>query len=98
MSVAFLWINVPLMVLAFALWVGVPMWMVFRHPDRHPRETRVIPVYLKRHPDFKHHPAVVASTVVPAQVRRQPMLDDVGQEPEPAPEFDGGSATSTRRA
>ncbi|HLH81815.1 MAG TPA: hypothetical protein VKV38_00985 [Trebonia sp.] len=48
MTAEFLWINIPLMVLAFALWVGVPMWMVLRHPDRHPRETRTVPVYLRQ--------------------------------------------------
>jgi hypothetical protein len=47
MTAEFLWINIPLMVLAFALWVGVPMWMVLRHPDRHPRETRAVPAYLQ---------------------------------------------------
>jgi hypothetical protein len=48
MTAEFLWINIPLMVLAFALWVGVPMWMVLRHPDRHPRETRTVPAYLRQ--------------------------------------------------
>ena len=51
MTAEFLTINVPLMVLAFALWVGIPMWMVHRHPDRHPRETRTIPHYLRHHED-----------------------------------------------
>lgn len=27
-------INVPLMVLAFALITGIPQWLVFKHPDR----------------------------------------------------------------
>ncbi len=36
-------INVPLMVLAFALWTGIPLWMVFRRPDRKP--PRVVPQY-----------------------------------------------------
>lgn len=27
-------INIPLMVLAFALMTGVPLWLVLRHPDR----------------------------------------------------------------
>ena len=26
-------LNVPLMVLFVALWVGVPMWLVLKHPD-----------------------------------------------------------------
>jgi hypothetical protein len=29
-------LNIPLMVLFFALWVGVPVWLVRRHPDRKP--------------------------------------------------------------
>lgn len=45
MTVVFLWINIPLMVLAFALWVGVPLWLVLRHPDRHPRAA--VPAYLQ---------------------------------------------------
>jgi hypothetical protein len=48
MTAQFLWINIPLMVLAFALWVGIPMWMVLRRPDRDPRETRTLPAYLRQ--------------------------------------------------
>ena len=29
-------LNIPLMVLFFALWVGIPMWLVLRRPDRKP--------------------------------------------------------------
>jgi hypothetical protein len=29
-------LNVPLMVAFFALWVGVPTWLVLRHPDKSP--------------------------------------------------------------
>jgi hypothetical protein len=28
------WLNVPLAVLFFAAWSGIPLWMVLRHPDR----------------------------------------------------------------
>ncbi|MGH8961472.1 MAG: hypothetical protein ACRDWT_09720 [Jatrophihabitantaceae bacterium] len=48
MIAEFLWINIPLMALAFALWVGVPMWLVLRHPDKDPGETRTVPGYLWR--------------------------------------------------
>ena len=48
MIAEFLWINIPLMALFFALWVGVPMWMIFKRPDRDPRETRTIPAYLRK--------------------------------------------------
>ncbi len=32
-------VNVPLMVAFIALWVGVPAWLVLRHPDAGPRIT-----------------------------------------------------------
>ena len=28
--------NIPLMVLFLALWVGIPLWLVARHPDTGP--------------------------------------------------------------
>ena len=31
-----LWVNVPLMVLFVVLWVGIPTWLVLKHPDRKP--------------------------------------------------------------
>jgi hypothetical protein len=30
------WMNMPLAVAFFAVWVGVPMWLILRHPDRGP--------------------------------------------------------------
>jgi hypothetical protein len=48
MTAEFLWINISLMALFFALWVGVPMWMIFKRPDRDPRETRTVPAYLRK--------------------------------------------------
>ena len=48
MTAEFLWINISLMALFFALWVGVPMWMTFKRPDRDPREARTIPAYLRK--------------------------------------------------
>jgi hypothetical protein len=29
-------VNILLMVLAFALWTGIPLWLVLKHPDRKP--------------------------------------------------------------
>ena len=29
-----LFLNIPLMVLFMALWVGIPTWLVLRRPDR----------------------------------------------------------------
>lgn len=59
MTAEFLWINIPLMALFFALWAGVPMWMIFKRPDRDPRETRTIPAYLRKR----------ATAAMPAQGR-----------------------------
>jgi hypothetical protein len=42
MSALILWINIPLMTLAFGLWVGVPLWLVLRRPA----ENRSVPAYL----------------------------------------------------
>ena len=46
MSALMLWINIPLMSLAFAFWVGVPLWLVLRHPDVRTRENSTVPAYL----------------------------------------------------
>jgi hypothetical protein len=44
-----LWMNIPLMVLAFALWVGIPLWLVLRRPDwRGKPEARTVPAYMAR--------------------------------------------------
>ena len=32
--------NIPLMVLFFALWAGIPVWLVTRHPDTGPQATQ----------------------------------------------------------
>lgn len=48
MIAGFFWLNIPLIVLALAVWVGVPMWIVLRHPDRRPGEIRTVPVYLRQ--------------------------------------------------
>jgi hypothetical protein len=29
-------INIPLMVVFLGLWTGIPLWLVFKHPDRKP--------------------------------------------------------------
>jgi hypothetical protein len=44
-----LWINLPLMAIAFGLIVGIPLWMVLRRPDWHgERHARTVPAYLTR--------------------------------------------------
>jgi hypothetical protein len=47
-TAAILEMNIPFMVLFLALWIGIPMWMIHKHPDRHPRETRTVPAYLRQ--------------------------------------------------
>jgi hypothetical protein len=47
MTAQVLWMNIPLMILAFGVWTGVPLWLVLRHPDRHPSESRSVPAYLR---------------------------------------------------
>jgi hypothetical protein len=31
------WMNIPLGALIFAVWTGVPLWLVLRHPDTGPQ-------------------------------------------------------------
>jgi hypothetical protein len=30
------WMNIPLAVAFFGVWVGVPMWLILKRPDRGP--------------------------------------------------------------
>lgn len=44
-----LWMNIPLMAIAFGLMVGIPLWMVLRRPDWHgKRQARAVPAYFAR--------------------------------------------------
>ena len=46
---AVLWMNIPLMVLAFGLMAGIPLWMVLRRQEWHGKqETRTVPAYIVR--------------------------------------------------
>lgn len=46
---AVLWMNIPLMVLAFGLMAGIPLWFVIRRRDWHHKpEARAVPAYLVR--------------------------------------------------
>jgi hypothetical protein len=47
MTAQALWMNIPPMIIAFGLWVGVPLWLVLRHPERDPKEKRAVPAYLQ---------------------------------------------------
>jgi hypothetical protein len=31
------WMNIPLAATIFAIWTGVPLWLVLKHPDTGPR-------------------------------------------------------------
>ena len=31
-----LWLNIPLMAVFFLAMTGIPLWLVFKHPDRRP--------------------------------------------------------------
>lgn len=46
-----LWLNIVLIVLVTGAIVGIPLWMVIRHPDRDPAETRRLPAYLRLRSD-----------------------------------------------
>lgn len=53
---AVLWMNIPLMVLAFGLMAGIPLWMVLRRQEWHGKqETRAVPAYIVRQ---RREPAV----------------------------------------
>ncbi len=39
-----LWVNVPMMVLFVALWVGIPMWLVLKRPDKKPELAAAVAV------------------------------------------------------
>jgi hypothetical protein len=46
---AVLWMNIPLMVLAFGLVAGIPLWLVIRRHEWHDKpEARAVPAYLAR--------------------------------------------------
>jgi hypothetical protein len=53
-------LNVPLMVLFFALCAGVPMWLVLKHPDTGPTPAQapaVTRLPMRRHEDDDHRRA-----------------------------------------
>jgi hypothetical protein len=62
-----LWMNIPLMVLAFALMVGIPLWLVVRRHDWHGKhETPSMPAYMtpNQTPNQTRHPAPVRVAMV----------------------------------
>ena len=50
--------NIPLMVLFVALWVGIPTWLVLKRPDRQPElaaapAVRTLPVVRHEDADYR---------------------------------------------
>jgi hypothetical protein len=70
MTALVLWLNIPLAVLAFGLWTGIPLWMVLRHPDRNPAETDSVPAYLVRRSDVRTDVRTEGRTGVRVGARR----------------------------
>jgi hypothetical protein len=63
-----LWMNIPLMVLAFALIAGIPLWLVVRRHDWHGKhETPGLPAYMT--PDQTPSQTPQLATVRVAMVR-----------------------------
>jgi hypothetical protein len=57
LAMTWLMINIPLMVLFFALWVGIPTWLVLKRPDTNPEAAATAAVsYLpaERHEDHAY--------------------------------------------
>ena len=48
-------LNIPLMILFFALWTGIPLWLVRKHPDTGP--TRAAAPAITRLPAYEHQDA-----------------------------------------
>jgi hypothetical protein len=58
-----LWMNIPLMVIAFALMAGIPLWLVLRRHDWHGKhETPSLPAYMT--PSRTPQPALVRAGTV----------------------------------
>jgi hypothetical protein len=58
--------NIPLMVLAFALMAGIPLWLVLRRHDWHGKhEIPSIPAYLTPHQTLRPAPVRVAMVRLP---------------------------------
>jgi hypothetical protein len=58
-----LWMNIPLMVLAFALMAGIPLWLVLRRHDWHGKhESPGVPAYMT--PYLTRHPVPVRVALV----------------------------------
>jgi hypothetical protein len=41
-------LNVPLMILFAALWMGIPAWLVLKHPDARPEPATALQALTRR--------------------------------------------------
>ncbi|MGH3298183.1 MAG: hypothetical protein ACRDP7_40980 [Trebonia sp.] len=61
-----LWMNIPLMVIAFGLMTGIPLWLVLRRQDWHGKpETPSVPAYMAPAPTPRPVPIRVAMVRLP---------------------------------
>jgi hypothetical protein len=61
-----LWMNIPLMVLAFAVMAGIPLWLVLRRHDWHGKhETPSVPAYMTPYQTPQPAPIRVARVRLP---------------------------------
>jgi hypothetical protein len=51
LAMTWLMINIPLMVLFFGLWVGVPVWLVLKRSDTRPKVATTAISFLPAAPD-----------------------------------------------
>ena len=77
MSALDLWLNILLCTAAFGIIAGVPLWMVLRHPDRNPAETRRLPAYLRPQPRMMTVPSPTPAWE-PAATAPRPRRELVG--------------------
>ena len=56
------WLNVPLAAAFFGAWVGIPIWLVLKHPDQRPEP-------LAGHSPTQYHQVVAAEPQIPARPR-----------------------------
>jgi hypothetical protein len=49
-----LFMNIPLMIVFFGLWVGIPLWMVLRSKDTSPRSALAVVRQFPHKPDTSY--------------------------------------------
>ncbi len=64
------WANFPLAVLFLLAWVGIPLWMTYRHPERHPDHAEARAYYRAKEALAKGESVVVVPAAGMATTRR----------------------------